>query len=70
MHSELLIRTTLSELVPAKTVLVIAHRLSTLSACDQILVLRKGRVEAFGRPDDLERSSDFYAETLRVAGLR
>jgi ABC-type multidrug transport system fused ATPase/permease subunit len=70
VHSELLIRTTLTDLTPAKTVIVIAHRLSTLGACGQILVLRKGRVEAFGTPTDLERSSDFYAETLRLAGLR
>jgi ATP-binding cassette, subfamily B, bacterial len=70
VHSELLIRTTLTDLTPAKTVIVIAHRLSTLGACGQILVLRKGRVEAFGAPADLERSSDFYAETLRLAGLR
>jgi ATP-binding cassette, subfamily B, bacterial len=70
VHSELLIRRTLADLAPAKTVLVIAHRVSTLSACDQILVLRKGRVEAFGTPQDLERQSEFYAETLRLAGLR
>jgi ATP-binding cassette, subfamily B, bacterial len=70
VHSELLIRTTLADLIPAKTIVVIAHRLSTLSACGQILVLRNGKVEAFGAPDVLERSSDFYAETLRVAGLR
>jgi ATP-binding cassette, subfamily B, bacterial len=70
VHSELLIRTTLADLTPAKTIVVIAHRLSTLSACGQILVLRNGEVEAFGAPDALERSSDFYAETLRVAGLR
>jgi ABC-type multidrug transport system fused ATPase/permease subunit len=70
VHSELLIRTTLADLTPAKTIVVIAHRLSTLSACGQILVLRNGVVEAFGAPDALERSSDFYAETLRVAGLR
>ena len=70
MHSELLIRRTLADLAPARSVLVIAHRLSTLSACDQILVLRKGRVEAFGTPEDLERQSEFYTETLRLAGLR
>ena len=70
VHSELLIRTTLANLTPAKTVVVIAHRLSTLSACGQILVLRNGEVEAFGPPDALELSSDFYAETLRVAGIR
>jgi ABC-type multidrug transport system fused ATPase/permease subunit len=70
VHSELLIRTTLTDLTPAKTVIVIAHRLSTLGACGQILVLRQGSVEAFGAPSDLERSSDFYVETLRLAGHR
>jgi ABC-type multidrug transport system fused ATPase/permease subunit len=70
VHSENMIRDTLSSLVPDKTVIVIAHRLTTLSACTLLLVLRAGQLEAFGAPYDIERQSDFYADTLRVSGLR
>ncbi|SMC10631.1 Lipid A export ATP-binding/permease protein MsbA [Roseovarius aestuarii] len=38
-----------------KTVLIIAHRLSTLDICDQIVVLENGRVAGFGTRAELEQ---------------
>lgn len=69
-HSEALVRQTLFELVPEKTVMIIAHRLSTLAMCDRIMVLSGGEIQGFDAPDTLEASSDFYREALRLSGLR
>ncbi len=68
--SESLIRETLSALAPRVTVFVIAHRLSTLDACDRIMVLDHGRLQGFDAPERLERASPFFQEALRLAGLK
>ena len=34
-------------------VLIVAHRMGVLSAVDKILVLRDGRIEAFGARDEI-----------------
>lgn len=47
------------------TVLVVAHRIPTVSACDRIVVLHEGRVHAVGRYDDLLRTSSVFAELER-----
>jgi ABC-type multidrug transport system fused ATPase/permease subunit len=42
------------------TIIVVAHRLSTIMDADQIVVLRDGRVEASGRHDELLEASPWY----------
>ncbi|MHC4817251.1 MAG: ABC transporter ATP-binding protein [Planctomycetota bacterium] len=57
---------TVRGVMTGKTVIVIAHRLSTVSHCDVVFFLKDGRVEDKGRLEDLaERSRDFQ----RMAGL-
>jgi ATP-binding cassette, subfamily B, bacterial len=58
--SESAVQETLQDLHGRVAVVVVAHRLSTLSSCDRLLVLRGGRVEAFDRPRALGEISDFY----------
>jgi ABC-type multidrug transport system fused ATPase/permease subunit len=58
--SERAIQSTLEELHGSLTIVVVAHRLSTLSSCDRLLVLRDGCVEAFDTPERLHGTSDFY----------
>ena len=70
VRSESLIRETLSELATTMTVIVIAHRMSTLEICDRIMVIQDGRVGAFDTPAALEKSSEFYREALVLSGLR
>lgn len=48
-----------------KTLIMIAHRLSTLQNCDRILVLEKGKVEACGRWDDLLKTSAGFNRIAR-----
>jgi ABC-type multidrug transport system fused ATPase/permease subunit len=44
------------------TVVVIAHRLSTVTGADRILVLEAGRVRAIGTHDELISTDDLYRE--------
>jgi ATP-binding cassette subfamily B protein len=70
VRSEHLIRTTLLELKERMTVIVIAHRLSTLTICDRIMVIKDGELKDFDTPHSLERSSEFYREALALSGMR
>ncbi len=70
VRSEHLIRTTLLGLKERMTVVVIAHRLSTLDICDRIMVIQDGELRGFDTPQNLERSSEFYREALVLSGLR
>lgn len=70
VRSEHLIRNTLLTLKDRMTVIVIAHRLSTLTICDRIMVIKNGELKDFDTPDQLEKSSEFYREALALSGMR
>jgi ATP-binding cassette subfamily B protein len=70
VRSEHLIRSTLLGLKDRMTVIVIAHRLSTLTICDRIMVINDGELKDFDTPFHLERSSEFYREALTLSGMR
>jgi len=55
IESEEAIREALTHLMCGRTVIAIAHRLSTLRSFDRIVVLRKGRIDEDGPPDKLMR---------------
>ncbi|ABD88587.1 ABC transporter ATP-binding protein [Rhodopseudomonas palustris] len=59
-ENELSIQHALSQLAVGRTVLVVAHRLSTIVEADQIVVLNAGRVEACGTHEELLTSSATY----------
>ena len=69
MRSELLIRETLAELHGEKTVIVIAHRMSTLQECDRLLVVDDGRLVAEGPPAALRNENEFYRRALELSGI-
>lgn len=50
-----------------RTLVLIAHRLSTLRKCDKILLLSEGRVAAFGSWADLERESGEFRRFVEAA---
>lgn len=52
-RSELLVQQGLAHLTRGKTTIIIAHRLSTLSGVDKILVLEGGQISQFGMPNEL-----------------
>ncbi len=70
VRSEHLIRSTLLGLRERMTVIVIAHRLSTLTICNRIMVINDGELKDFDTPGALEQSSDFYREALVLSGMR
>jgi ATP-binding cassette subfamily B protein len=55
------IQTALSRVMQGKTVLAIAHRLSTLSEMDRIIVLDQGRIVENGPHDALLARGGLYA---------
>lgn len=59
-NNERLIMDNLNEVFSNKTVLVIAHRLSTVRNADQIIVLDKGRIVEVGNHDSLTTAKGFY----------
>jgi ATP-binding cassette subfamily B protein len=68
-HSEALIRDALARLKGRVTVVIIAHRLSTLDVCDRIMVIEDGRMTGFDSPTLLHSDSVFYKSALAVAGI-
>jgi len=60
LESERLVQEALERLMRDRTVLVIAHRLSTVQHADRIVVLEKGRVVATGTHDQLLDQQGLY----------
>ncbi len=58
--SERLIREAIARLREGRTTIAIAHRLSTVIAAHQILVIEGGRIRAKGPHDELIEDSDLY----------
>jgi len=50
----------------AKTVIMIAHRLSTVRACDKIIVLDGGRIVGQGSYDELEAENETFRRLARA----
>jgi ABC-type multidrug transport system fused ATPase/permease subunit len=69
VHSEAMVRETIGRLRGRVTVVVIAHRLSTLDVCDRLMVIEGGRLMAFDAPDRLRSNSEFYREALLLSGI-
>jgi len=65
-HSEALIQEALETLMRGRTSIVIAHRLSTVRAADQILVLDRGRIVERGRHAELVAAKGLYASLYRT----
>jgi len=59
---EAAIQTALSRVMQGKTVLAIAHRLSTLSEMDRIIVMEDGRIAESGSHDQLLAQGGLYAQ--------
>lgn len=59
-ESENLITEALQRVMVGRTCLIIAHRLSTVTGADRILVLHEGRVVETGKHEDLLRRGGYY----------
>ncbi|MCP3802006.1 ABC transporter ATP-binding protein/permease [Allokutzneria sp. A3M-2-11 16] len=61
-RNELALRDTVQRIAQRCTVLIIAHRLSTVAAADHIVLLDAGRIRATGRHDELLAADSLYRE--------
>jgi subfamily B ATP-binding cassette protein MsbA len=65
-ESERLVQDALERLIPDRTTLVIAHRLSTVEHADQVLVLDNGRLVEQGTHAQLLARGGLYAHLHRM----
>ena len=69
VENETLIQTALSRLIKDKTVLVIAHRMRTVSGADKVVVLSDGIVSEQGAPEELMRTGKIYPHMMQLQML-
>ena len=65
-ESEAEVQAAVAKLVEDKTLVVIAHRLSTVKDADCIVVINDGRIEASGTHGQLMQSCELYADMYRA----
>jgi len=64
-HSEQIIQAAMREAMAGKTVIAIAHRLSTVMDMDRLIVLERGSIVADGSHSELLQQGGLYAELWR-----
>jgi len=69
-ESERIIQENMKEIVKGRTVIIVAHRLSTVRRTDRIITLDRGRLIEDGTHDELIRTGGSYANLYRLqAGI-
>ena len=62
MENEALIQKGFTKLMKGRTVIMIAHRLSTVVGADKIIVLNEGKIAEQGMHEDLIKADGLYAK--------
>lgn len=65
-RAELAVQAALDRLMQGRTVIAVAHRLSTLADFDRVLVLQDGRIVEDGPPGELLRRGGAFAHAWRM----
>ncbi|MDB5034910.1 MAG: transporter related protein [Chlorobi bacterium] len=69
MATEAMLERAMAKLMKGRTVIIIAHRLSTVARADEIMVLEHGRIREHGRRETLERDTSSHFHHLLQTGL-
>jgi ATP-binding cassette subfamily B protein len=64
-HTETLITAAIARVIEGRTVIAIAHRLSTLTAMDRIVYLQNGTIVEQGSHTELLAKEGYYARMWR-----
>lgn len=64
-ESEMLVQDAIKKLMKDRTVIIIAHRLSTVIDSDQIAVFERGSIVDMGTHQELLKTSAVYANLVR-----
>ena len=65
---DILVMDAIHNLMHTKTIILIAHRITTVRECDLICLMERGRIVACGRYDELLRSNERFRAKVPVAG--
>jgi ABC-type multidrug transport system fused ATPase/permease subunit len=65
-HTEAAINATLREVARGRTVISVTHRLPSVTHCDPILVMDRGRLVEQGRHEDLLARGGIYAALWKM----
>ena len=66
VENETVIQSALSRLIKDKTVLLIAHRMRTVSGADKVVVLSDGKAAEQGQPNELLGQNGIYARMVKL----
>ena len=66
VENETAIQSALSRLIKDKTVLLIAHRMRTVSGADKVIVLSDGKAAEQGQPNELLGQNGIYARMAKL----
>jgi len=69
-ESEKLVQDALDQLMRERTVMIIAHRLSTVRKADEIIVLSKGKIVERGNHETLMALKGTYFNLCSLQGMR
>lgn len=65
-ENEAIIQKSVAKLVAGKTLIVIAHRLSTVKDADKLYVIRDGVIDSYGTHDELIKKGGLYASMWKA----
>ncbi len=66
VENESKIQEAISTLIRDKTVLIIAHRMRTVSEADKIVVIKDGSIVETGTPSELRERDGFFSNMLKI----